>query len=94
MLLDNWHRCPSYTNSIRLDDPELMIDPLGSQNRKNPGQHLKHVPSTGLERTKHHDSDVLTRRIRADVGKVQIEGEENSIFLSAHCPDRGILRAN
>ena len=90
-LLDSWFGCSPYTNSIRFDDPELMVDPLRRQDWKNPGQHLKHVPSTGFRRSKHYDTDVLTRRVRPEVGKIQIEGEENAVFLSAHRPDRGIV---
>ena len=69
-----------------------MIDPLRGQNRKNPGQHLEHLPSTGLRRAKHHDTGVLRGRISPNVGEVQIDGEEHSAFFPTRRSNGEIVR--
>ncbi len=93
-VLDSWMVGAPHTDTIWLDDPELMVRPLRSQDRKNPDEHLKDHPSTGLSRSKHHNADILFRRIRTDVREIQVEREKHPRFSPAHRPDLGILRAD
>lgn len=90
--LNSWLIRSPYTDTTRLDDPELMVDPMHGQNSKNPGQHLKNLSSTRFGGSKYDDADVLVRWIRPKVGEVQIKGEEHSPFRLARCPDSGIFR--
>jgi hypothetical protein len=66
------------TDPIWLDDPKLMLHPLGSQHTKNPGQHVEHKSSTGLSRSKYHDADILVRWICTNVREIEIQGEEHA----------------
>ena len=88
LCLDSWFVCAPHAHTPRLHDPELMFGPFRGQDRKNPDDQLKHLSSAGLCRSKHHDADILARRICPDVGEIEVEREEHARLSLARRPDR------
>lgn len=92
-VLDSRFVTAANTNTIGLDDPELVIDPLFRQHPHDPAQHLEHELSTGNRRAQDNDAYVFVRRIGSDVGEVKVEREEHSRLGLAHFTHPRVLAA-
>jgi hypothetical protein len=91
--LDLWLVRTPHANTCWFHDPESVFYPFGGQDRKHPGQQVEHMPPTGIWGSKHHDADVVVRRIRPDVREIEVEREEHARLRSAYCSDFEVVRA-